>query len=216
MVDFLIIRNKCDRATEYTNWIGEGMKEYLESQGHTVTDLSDADANPEKVKEWLRYDKEKTVKAVIALDHGSVDKFWGEKNNSLIPVIDTNNCRKLTRKLHVYTLACSTNAPGGLGKIAVKNGCFSWLGYIEPVYAMKSQSFKDCIWTYMIAMAEGKTMEECEQILRKAYADRDTESFVYQYNLERLSLRKIGNDMTINSHNRYVPGTGMPEKAKPQ
>ena len=55
MADLLIIRNKCDIATEYTNWIGEGMKTYLEEKGHSVTDLSDAEASPEKVDEWLKY-----------------------------------------------------------------------------------------------------------------------------------------------------------------
>lgn len=201
-VDFLIIRNKFDRATEYTNWIGEGMKEYLESKGHTVTDLSDADASPEKVREWLSYDKKKTRKAVIALDHGSNDVFWGEKNNQKAEAINVTNCEELTKKLHVYTLACSTNASDGLGETAIKKGCLSWLGYTEPVYAAKSNSFKQCIWSYVEAMAKGKTIEECEQALRKAYRARKEQSFVYQYNLDRLLLRKSGNDMTINSPNR--------------
>jgi len=201
-VDFLIIRNKCDRATEYTNWIGEGMKEYLESKGHTVTDLSNTDASPEKVREWLSYDKKKTRKAIIALDHGSTDVFWGEKGGQPAQVIDLTNCEELTKKLHVYTLACLTNASGGLGETAIKKGCLSWLGYTEVVYAAKSDSFKDCIWSYVEAMAEGKTMEECEQALRNAYIARRNQSFIYQYNLDRLLLRKSGNDMTINSPNR--------------
>jgi hypothetical protein len=206
MADFLIIRNKFDTATEYTNWIGEGMKAYLESKGHSVTDLSDADASPEKVEEWLKYDNKKTVKAVIALDHGSKDVFWGEKNGGAAQVINKANAEQLTKKLQVYTLACSTNADGGLGATAINKGCFSWLGYKEPVYAAKSQSFKDCIWSYMIAMAEAKTMEQCEQALKKAYQDRTGQSFIYQYNLDRLLLRKSASNMTINSHNRLPAG----------
>jgi stress-induced morphogen len=201
-IDFLIIRNKCDRATEYTNWIGEGMKEYLENKEYTVTDLSDANASPEKVREWLRYDKKKTRKAVIALDHGSTDAFWGEKNGQRAQVINLANCEELTKKLHVYTLACSTNAIGGLGDTAIKKGCLSWLGYTEPVYAAKSSLFKQCIWSYVEAMAKGKTVEECEQALRNAYRARRDHSFIYQYNLDRLLLRKSGNDVTINSSNR--------------
>jgi len=206
MVDFLIIRNKFDTATEYTNWIGDGMKQYLEGKGYSVTDLSDADASPEKVEEWLKYGNMKTIKAVIALDHGSPGVFWGEKNNAAAEVINLANAEELTEKLQVYTLACSTNADNGLGQKAVEKGCFSWLGYKEPVYAAKSQSFKDCIWSYMKTMAEGKTMEECEAALKKAYQDRTSESFIYQYNLDRMLLRKSQNNMTINSHNRTPPG----------
>jgi len=202
MADFLIIRSKCDLATEYTHWVGEGMKEYLESKGHSVTDLSDADASPEKVSDWLQYDNRETMKAVIALDHGSLDVFWGEKNGNIAAAIDLANAEDLTKGLQVYSLACSTNGAGGLGETAVSKGCYSWLGYTEPVYAQKSQTFKECIWSYVEAMAEGKTMEQCEHALRDAYAARTGRSFIYQYNLDRLLLRKSANNMTINSHNR--------------
>lgn len=210
MVDFLIIRNKCDTATEYTNWIGDGMKQYLEGKGYSVTDLSDADASPEKVEAWLKYGNMKTCKAIIALDHGSDGIFWGEKGGKIEQVINLTNAEELTKKLHVYTLACSTNADNGLGQTAVQKGCYSWLGYKVPVYAMKSQSFKDCIWSYMEAMADGKTIEECEEALKKAYQARTSQSFVYQYNLDRMLLRKTGNNTTINSHNRCAQkGNGV-------
>jgi hypothetical protein len=177
----------------------------LEGKGFSVTDLSDFDASPEKVEEWLKYDNMKTMKVVIALDHGSPNAFSGEKNNALAQVINLANAEELTKKLQIYTLACSTNADNGLGQNAVEKGCFSWLGYKEPVYAKKGQSFKDCIWSYIKAMAEGKTMEECETVLKKAYQDRTNESFIYQYNLDRMLLRKNQNNMTINSHNRAPP-----------
>lgn len=73
------------------------------------------------------------------------------------------NVEQPTKKLHFCSLTCSTNAAGGLGETVVKKGCFSWLGYTEPVYAAKSQWFNECIWSYMETMAEGKTMEQCEQ-----------------------------------------------------
>lgn len=202
MVDILIIRNRFDLATEYTNWIGEGLKADLEGKGHSVTDLSDTDASPDKVYEWLRYDKRKTVKAVIALDHGGPDAFYGEESNQIAQVINKANAELLVKQVHVYTLACSTNANNGVGETAVDKGCFSWLGYTEPVYAMKSQSFKECIWSYIEAMAEGKTIEECEQALRQAYTARAGQSPYYQYNLDRLLLRKRFDNMTINSHCR--------------
>lgn len=205
MADFLIVRNKCDKATDYTNWIGEGLASYLRSKGHSVTDLSDADASPEKVSTWLGDGM--TAKGAILCDHGSLNAFYGEKNGKLAQVLNSANAVGLTQSLHIYTLACSTNGDGGLGEAAVGGGCFSWLGYRTPVYAARSQSFKDCIWSYVRAMVEGKTMEECEQALRQAYAARTGQSFIYQYNLDRLLLRKRTTGMTIHSHNR----TAVPE-----
>ena len=207
-VEFLIIRNKFDPATEYTNWIGDGLKGYLESKGYTVTDLSDSAANPENVENWLDINNEKISKVVIALDHGSNNAFYGEKNNQIAEVINPSNVARLTEDLHVYTLACSTNAPNGLGQKAISGGCYSWLGYTEPVYASNSQSFKDCIWEYIKAMAEGKTIEQCVTILRDAYESRDSESFIYRYNLDRLLIRTLPPhaNMKINTHNREPTG----------
>ena len=212
-VNFLIVRNKFDTATEYTNWIGEGLKEYLESKGYNVTDLSDSAASPENVDNWLDINNEKICKVLIALDHGSNNAFYGEINNQGAEVINASNVDRLTKKLHAYTLACSTNAPDGLGQKAISGGCYLWLGYTEPVYATRTQSFKDCIWSYIKAMAEGKTIEQCITILRDAYESRDSESFIYRYNLDRLLIRSHNPHthvciphatMTINSHNRCV------------
>ena len=51
-------------------------------------------------------------------------------------------------------------------------------------------------------MAEGKTIEQCEDSLRKAYQDRNHLHWVFGFNLSKLLLRKSQNNMTINSHNR--------------
>ncbi|MFW9874509.1 MAG: CFI-box-CTERM domain-containing protein [Candidatus Thorarchaeota archaeon] len=206
-IEFLIIRANFDLATDYTNWIGDGIKGYLESKGYTVKDLSDSAASPENVDNWLDINNEKISKVAIALDHGSNNAFYGEKNNQSAEVINPSNVARLTEDLHVYTLACSTNAPNGLGQKAIGGGCYSWLGYTEPVYAAKTQSFKDCIWSYIQAMAEGKTIEECEEALRTAYEDRDTESFIYGYNLARMLNRTLHANMKINTHYRTTTTT---------
>lgn len=220
MVDFLIVRNKClkadgteDPATRYTHWYGEGpftykdttynsLKDFLEKKGHSVTDLSDADASPEKVEEWLKYDNMKTTKAAILFDHGSVSAFFGEKNNLAAQVINKANAEELTKGLQIYTFACLTNAPYGLGQRAVKKCCYSWLGYTAVVYAMWYEPFKECIWSYIEAMADGKTMEECEAALRERYQAHNDEGWVFGYNLDKMRLRKSRDSMTINSHNR--------------
>lgn len=202
MVDFLIVRNKCDPATEYTNWVGDGLRAYLEAKGHTVQDLSDAQASPQNVDHWLNYTDIRTRRAAILLDHGSCDAFYGERNGQIAPAITRANAEEMAKELHVYTLACSTNGNNCLGQTAVERGCYSWLGYIEPVYAMRYQPFKECIWSYIEAMADGKTIEQCEAALRKAYDDRRELHFVFGYNLDRMLLRKSQDDMTINSHCR--------------
>jgi len=206
-VDILIIRNRCDTATEYTNWVGEGLTVHLRDRQMSVVDLSDSEANPENVVNWLNFNPGNTRKAIIALDHGSNSAFYGEKGGLLVPVIDKSNAEHLTKGLHVYTLACSTNANGGLGDTAVSKGCFSWVGYIEPVYATQTESFRECIWSYVLAIADGKTIEQCTEILRKAYRDRVNESFIYQYNLDRLLLRKSVSNSTIFTFNRDLQET---------
>lgn len=202
MVDFLVVRSKCDPATEYTNWVGDGLKAYLEGKGHTVQDLSDAQASPQNVDYWLNYTDMRTRRVAILLDHGSCDAFYGEMNGQIAPTITRANAEEMAKRLHVYTLACSTNASNCLGQTAVERGCYSWLGYTEPVYAMRYQPFKECIWSYVEAMADGKTIEECEAALRKAYDDRRDLHFVFGYNLDRMLLRKSQDNMTINSHYR--------------
>jgi len=208
MVDILIIRNKLDvppdnGATVITNWVGDGLKAFLEGKGYSVTDLSDIQATPANVQNWLNYSDMRTKKLVIGLDHGSCDAFYGENDSkTIMPVIAKANCAALVKDLHVYLLACSTNGDGCVGPTAVQNGCLSWCAYTEPVYAMKSQEFKDCIWSYIVALADGKTLEEALEVLKKAYQDRDSLSFVFGYNLARLKLIKVQSGMTINNRNR--------------
>jgi hypothetical protein len=141
------------------------------------------------------------------LDHGGTRAFYGERDNRAEEVITNTNAEEMTKELHVYTLACLTNANGGVGQTAVEKCCYSWLGYTEVVYTMGNrdhpyQPFKDCIWSYIEAMADGKTLEQCEAVLRKAYQDRKHLNPVFGYNLDRLLLRKKQKGMTINSHNR--------------
>lgn len=53
-------------------------------------------------------------------------------------------------------------------------------------------------------MAEGKTIDECVSILRKAYESRDSESWIYEHNLDRLLYRTLPPlaNIRINTHNR--------------
>ncbi|OEU69813.1 MAG: hypothetical protein BA863_04215 [Desulfovibrio sp. S3730MH75] len=203
-VDILIIRNKCDSATTWTNWIGEGLKAHLEGKGYSVTDLSDTQASPENVNYWLNYSSMRTKKLVIGLDHGSCSAFYGEKNNATKPVITKTNAEELTKELHVYTFACSTSGNNCIGQTTIEKSCNSWLGYTEPVYviASKYMPLKECIWSYIDALAAGKTLEQAEAILRKAYKDRFSLHWIFKYNHDRLLLRKKKSGMTINSDNR--------------
>lgn len=208
MADILIIRNNCDAATFGTYHIGEGLLAYLQSKGHTVTDLADAAASPANVQYWLNTPPIRTTKLVIALDHGNPTTFFGELNNQVTPVITTANVQSLGKGLHVYTFACSTNANNGLGQTAISKGTYSWLGYTEPVYVFTDpnaalfKTLKQVIWSYIVKLADGFTLETAEKALRDAYTAHKSDSPVFGYNLQRLLLRKQAAGMTIHSHNR--------------
>jgi hypothetical protein len=204
-VDVLIIRNNCDDATQWTNWIGEGLATHLKDMGISVTDLNGVDASPANVTNWLTLSTKNTTKFVIGLDHGSCSAFYGQDGAACVPVIDAGNVEDLTKDLHIYTFACSTNGDGCIGETAVSKGCLSWLGYIEPVYVFLSayMPLKECIWSYIDALVSGKTVEQAEQVLRKAYQDRVSLHWVFQYNLDRLLLRKAKSNMTMYSYNRF-------------
>lgn len=209
-VDVLIIRNKADAATVATNAIGKGLKAHLQAKGLSCTDLSDTDATPEKVTQWLKASSVNTKKLVVALDHGSCSAFYGEKNGQVTAVITKANCEDLTKGLHVYTFACSTNGDNCVGPEAVAKGCYSWLGYVVPVYVFTNpsstlfQTLKSIIWSYVTALAEGKTVEQAEAALRAGYTASKNKHPLFSFNLSKLKLRKSAANMTINSHNRVV------------
>jgi hypothetical protein len=206
MADILIIRSKVDLETQWRYWLGDGLKQYLKSKGFSVKDLSDADASPENVSKWLNFGSQNVTKAIIAFGHGKEDILFGEKNGNNEAVIDKSNAANLTKELHVYAFAGRTNATNGLGQFAVQNGCYSWLDYTGSPWILMSadQTFKDCIWSYIVTLAEGKTLEECEAALIKAYKDRASLHWVYVENLKLLMLRKSQNGMRINTHNRIT------------
>lgn len=209
-IDMLIIRNKADAATIATHAIGDGLSAHLQSKGYSVTDLSDVQASPENVTSWLNSTDNKTKKLIIAFDHGSCSAFYGEKNSEVTAVISKSNCEDLTKNLHVYTFACSTNGDNCVGPTAISKGCHSWLGYIVPVYVFTDpnsslfKKLKDIIWSYITALADGKTVEQAEAILRAAYQANVSNHSLFSFNLSKLLLRKRANNMTINSHNRAI------------
>ncbi len=208
MSDILIIRNNCDAATVGTYHIGEGLRTFLQSKGHVVTDLADVAASPANVQYWLNTPPIRTSKLVIGLDHGSTATFYGELNNQVTPVINTANVQALARGLHVYTFACSTNASGGLGQTAISKGVYSWAGYTEPVYVFTDPNsalfkiLKEVIWSYVAKLADGFTIETAEKALRDTYNAHKNDHAIFAYNLDRLLVRKAASSMTIHSHNR--------------
>jgi hypothetical protein len=209
-VDILIIRNKADAATIATHAIGEGLKEYLQGKGLSATDLSDEQATPENVTHWLNSTNNLTKKLITAFDHGSPEAFYGEKNGAVTAVISKANCEDLTKNLHVYTFACSTNGDNCVGPTAISKGCYSWLGYIVPVYVFTDpnsslfKTLKEVIWSYIVQLAEGKTVEQAEATLRQGYQANVSKHSLFSFNLSKLLLRKLHDNMTINSHNRVV------------
>ena len=192
----------------WTNWIGDGLAAFLAGKGHSVQDLNDSQASPANVTHWLNNTDKRTKKVIIGFDHGSCSAFYGEENSLIKEVITKTNAEDLTKNLHVYTFACLTSGNNCVGQTAIDKGCYSWLGYTEVVYviAQAYQPLKDCIWSYIGAMADGNTMEQCEATLKQAYKDRFSLHWIFKYNHDRLLLRKKQSGMTINSHNRNKKG----------
>jgi len=208
-VEILIIRNKCDAATNGTHLIGDGLMAHLQSKGRSVAELSDAAATPENVHHWLNSTNNQTKKLIIGFDHGSCSAFYGEKNNQVVPVITLSNVEDLTKELHVYTFACSTNGSNCIGQTAVSKDCYSWLGYTEPVYVFTVagallNKLKTCVWSYIDALVDGKTLEQAEAVLKQAYKNHFQDHWVFKYNHDRLLLRKRMSNTKIDTHNRVV------------
>jgi len=199
-VDILIIRNNCDPATAVSNWLGEGLKDHLVEKGYSVKDLNGPDASRQNVENWLNISDSKTKKLVIGFDHGNNDNFFGEFDGQVSPVIDQLNVARLGKRIHVYTFACSTNIDQGLGQSAINNKCYSWLGYTNVIWGMQDETFKQCIWSYIDAFTDGKTLNEAERALRESYQRNINRHPTYRHNLDLLRLRTFENraNMTIN------------------
>jgi hypothetical protein len=190
MKDCLIIRNKIDWVTDFTNWMGEGLKEEMERRGLSVVDLSGTAATPENVSYWLKSSNRRISKMVIDFDHGYPDKLVGERNGEEATIIDKQNAGDFTHDLDVYTFACSTGVRGGLGETAVKNGCRSWLGYTDTIWydPFIASTFKKSMWSYILAMADGKPAEYCYQLLVHEYKKLAEESMISEWDLTKLVL----------------------------
>lgn len=189
--DCLIIRNRVDWVTAFTNWMGEGLKEELESRGLSVVDLSGSDATPENVEYWLNSSDRRISKMIIDFDHGYPDKLVGQLNGDEATIINKKNVEDFTKDLHMYTFACSTNVQGGIGEFAAKKGCKSWLGYTDTIFwdPFLPEEFKKCVWSYPIAMAEGMPPEYCYKILMNEYKKLGRSSMICRWNLSKLVLR---------------------------
>lgn len=187
--DCLIIRNKIDWVTDFTNWMGEGLKEALEARNCSVVDLSGPEATPANVSYWLKSGNRKISKMIIDFDHGYPDRLVGQQNGKEATIIDKWNAQSLTKDLDVYTFACSTGADNGLGEYAVNHGCSSWLGYTETIVfdPFIPEEFKKCVWSYPLALAEGVPVRECLKILANEYR-KLSDSFICRWDLEKLVL----------------------------
>lgn len=188
--DCLIIRNKIDWVTDFTNWMGEGLKEELERRKWPVVDLSGPEATPSNVSYWLQSGDRKISRLIIDFDHGYPEKLVGQQGKDEVTIIDRGNAESLTKNLDVYTFACSTGKRGGLGEYAVAHGCRSWLGYTDTIYwdPFIAKDFKKCVWSYALAMADGLPARSCYETLVDAYQRLADDSMICEWNLSKLAF----------------------------
>ena len=187
--DCLIIRNSVDWTTGLTNWMGWGLKEALERRGWSAADLSGPNASPENVRYWLQSGSRKISRMVVVFDHGYPDSLSGQHGFRETTVLDRENVGELTRNLDVYTFACATGKRGGLGEYAVRQGCRSWLGYVGTVYwdSNIADDFKSCVWSYVLAMADGMPPRACCRALADSYRKLACRSMICRWDLSRLA-----------------------------
>ena len=188
--DCLIIRNKVDWVTNFTNWMGEGLKEALERRHWSVVDLSGPEATPSNVLYWLQSGERKISRLIIDFNHGYRDKLVGQQGKEEATIIDRCNVESLTKNLDVYTFACSSGVRGGIGEYAVDHGCRSWLGYTDTIYwdPFIAEDFKKCVWSYALAMADGLPARCCYETLVDSYKNLVDKSMICEWNLSKLAF----------------------------
>ncbi len=94
--------------------------------------------------------------------------------------------------------------------MAQQKGCYSWLGYIVPVYVFTNpasglfKTLKSVIWSYITALADGKTAGEAEAALKAAYAAHFNDHWLFKFNHSKLMLRANNKNVRLHTHNRVI------------
>lgn len=189
--DCLIVRGNFDPFTEYTSFLGEGLKEKLETMRWSVIDLCGNEATPSNVHYWLRENSRRISKAVIYFGRGYKDRLTGQLEGEEITVIDRKNVEAMTKYLDVFTFAPSTAQKDGIGEYAIECGCHSWFGYkdeqlfdaLNPSYEetetiendseiyipetppnIDTEGLKEAVWSYVTALASREKLIDCKNI----------------------------------------------------
>jgi hypothetical protein len=139
MTRLFITRPQYDKGTEYLYAWSEKIIESAEERGWKV---DKSDASKVTKKEVHSRLKKKPADFVFFNGHGNESEMCGH-NHELIMEKDSSH---LLKDSITFTRAC--NCVVGLGKLAVKNGCNSFIGYlgefwIPRVHEYESTPLKD-------------------------------------------------------------------------
>jgi hypothetical protein len=117
-----MIYPRFDQATIYTNYFGNEARKAIQSYYEEVEILDGVNATRANTEDALSM----ATDCLFHFDHGGEDKIGGY-NKEII--LDLDNIDEL-EEMHVYSYSCLSASK--LGPRAVRNGCFSYVGFRLP------------------------------------------------------------------------------------
>jgi hypothetical protein len=165
MTRVVICASRADTATEITWKFSREIFELCEARGIPYEYLENALASPENVRRELTSN---VNTCFMHYDHGDENALYGEKENSIVPVIDLSSAA-LLRGLVVDALACLSAK--NLGPEAIRQGCRAYIGYDEVVYVVDSEECKRVMNTSKRELLNGRSAREAFQAQYDAYSE---------------------------------------------
>lgn len=169
----LVTRPKHDNTTYYLfNWSEEVIK-LAEDKGFGVLKLDSENANKTKFESMLK----KEPKFIFFNGHGNYDCVSGHDNKEIVK--SKVNCHKLKSSI-VYALSCKSAKT--LGKTAVENGTFAYIGYSDdftfytnenyasrPLTDPLANAFKEASNAIPLSLLKGHTVSEAIEKSKKIF-----------------------------------------------
>jgi len=146
----LIAAPRFDQATEITSKYSEDVFSHAKEKGWDVKYLSDSDATPEKIQDFL----EEADEGFFFLNHGDYKKLIGQDGD---PAVTLENADLLS-DLITDVFAC--RSARDLGPEAIEEECRAYIGYDEVAFAVDDPEWKEILTKSMIELLDGKDVEE--------------------------------------------------------
>jgi hypothetical protein len=146
----VLVYPRFDQATIYTNYFGKKAYAAIGGYYEDIKALKGKDATRANTEDSLHM----ATDCLFHFDHGGVDKLGGYNKEV---ILDLDNIDEL-EGMHVYSYSCLSASK--LGPRAVRNGCFSYVGFRLPamVYPLAAPFMKNQAVYYPVHLT--KELEE--------------------------------------------------------